>query len=119
VRRNVGRDVRVGRGVVVLGAVDGVDDAVGCFVETVTERMIVTVFVVISHITLVLLLLYDNFALSFTCLSGIARVNRFKLESFETRRVGPRGVTLLDVLGWLIEVWFGGEVVKLPLLEAG
>lgn len=45
--------------VVVLGTVDGVGyafgDLVGCFVETVAERVILAVFVVISHITLKLL----------------------------------------------------------------
>jgi hypothetical protein len=54
-RAGVGVVVRV----VVLGTVDGVGyafgDLVGCLVKTVAERVILAVFVVISHITLVLL----------------------------------------------------------------
>jgi len=41
--------------VVVAGAVDGVEDAISCSVKTVAKRVVVPVFVVISHITLVLL----------------------------------------------------------------
>jgi hypothetical protein len=56
----LGSDVGVGVGVVrVTLVVDGVGDAfsylVGCLVETVAERVILAVVVVISHITLVLL----------------------------------------------------------------
>ena len=40
--------------VVVVGAVDGVENFVRCAVETVTEAVVVAVFVVISHVTLVL-----------------------------------------------------------------
>jgi len=40
--------------VVVAGTVDRVENTISSFVETVAERMIVTVFVVISHIKLVL-----------------------------------------------------------------
>lgn len=40
--------------VVVVGAVDGVENFVRCAVETVAEAVVVAVFVVISHITLVL-----------------------------------------------------------------
>jgi hypothetical protein len=122
VGRGVGRDVGVGSREVVrvgLRAVDGVDDAVGCFVKTVAERVVVAVFVVISHITLVLLLLYDNVRPSFACLGGIAGVDGLELAAFETGRgVGPGGVVLLDVLGWLAVAGVGGEVVKLALLKA-
>lgn len=41
--------------VVVAASVDGMQDTVSSFVETVTERMIVTVLVVVAHITLELL----------------------------------------------------------------
>jgi hypothetical protein len=40
--------------VVVTGTVDGVEDTVSSAVETLTERMIVAVFVVVSHVPLVL-----------------------------------------------------------------
>jgi hypothetical protein len=40
--------------VVVVAAVDGVENFVRCAVETVTEAVVVAVFVVISHVTLVL-----------------------------------------------------------------
>lgn len=40
--------------VVMTGTVDGVEDVLGGSVQTVTEGVVVTVFVVISHITLVL-----------------------------------------------------------------
>lgn len=40
--------------VVVVGAVDRVENFVRCAVETVTEAVVVAVFVVISHVTLVL-----------------------------------------------------------------
>jgi hypothetical protein len=71
--------VGVRRRVVVAGTVDGVEDFIGGFVETLAERMILAVVVVISHITLVLLggvdggsgsLLYSNFS------SGLRRVAR-------------------------------------------
>ena len=39
---------------VVVAAVNGVENFVCCAVETVTEAVVVAVFVVISHITLVL-----------------------------------------------------------------
>jgi hypothetical protein len=76
-----GADVGVGVGVVVAVTVDGVGyafgDLVGSFVETVAERVVVSVFVVISHITLELLggvdgrpsSFYSNFS------SGVARVD--------------------------------------------
>lgn len=50
-RAGVGVSVRV----VVAVTVDGVEDTVSSFVETVTEGVVMAVFVVISHITLVLL----------------------------------------------------------------
>lgn len=105
--------VRVG-----LGAVDGVGNAVSSSVETVTERVVVAVFVVISHITLVLLLLYDNVRPSFAGWGGITGVDCLELAAFETWRVGPRGVMLLDVLGWLTVAGLSGEVVKLSLIKA-
>ena len=46
--------VGVVRVVVVVAAVDGVENFVRCAVETVTEAVVVAVFVVISHITLML-----------------------------------------------------------------
>lgn len=61
--------VRVRGRVVVTVSVDRVEDAVGSFVKTVTEGVVLAVFVVISHITFVLLrgvncspssLLYSN-----------------------------------------------------------
>jgi hypothetical protein len=48
------------RVVMVLGTVDGVGDAAGGAVETVTEGVVVTVFVVVSHITLVRLWSVDG-----------------------------------------------------------
>jgi hypothetical protein len=109
---------RVGVGVVVvLGAVDGVAETISSFVKTVAERMIMSVFVVISHITLVLLLLNDYVRRSFTGLGRIARVYGLGLAASDTRRVGTR-VGLLYVLGRLTEAGVGGEVVEISLLEA-
>lgn len=104
--------------VVVLGAVDGVDDAVGSFVETVAERVIVSVFVVISHITLVLLLLYSSLAASGASLGRVTRIDGL---DFAAAGVGggvgsPGRVTFLDELRGLTEAWLGGEVGR-PLFN--
>lgn len=75
--------------VVVTGAVDGVDNTISYLVETVAERMIVTVFVVISHVKFVLFrgidrspssLFYSDL-LSCWCLR--ARVNEFDVSLTE------------------------------------
>lgn len=63
--------------VMMAGTVDGVKDTIGSFVETVAEGVVVTVFVVVSHVTLELLggfsyssssLFYSNF------FSGLRRI---------------------------------------------
>lgn len=75
--------------VVVTGTVDGVDNTISYLVETVAERMIVTVFVVISHVKFVLFrgidrspssLFYSDL-LSCWCLR--ARVNEFDVSLTE------------------------------------
>jgi len=75
--------------VVVTGTVDGVDDTISYLVETVAERVIVTVFVVISHVKFVLFrgidrspssLFYSDL-LSCWCLR--ARVNEFDVSLTE------------------------------------
>jgi hypothetical protein len=100
--------------VVVAVTVNGVEDFISSFVKTVTERMVVTVFVVISHITLKLLrsvdrspssLLYSNLFSS-----GVARVDDVNLAPL--RRVGAVVVAegLLGVAGGLLAVGLGAEV---------
>lgn len=114
---DVGRVGRVRVGVVVvLGAVNGVENTISSFVETVAERMIVSVFVVISHITLELLL--DGYLAAWsTSVGRITRVNNVKLAASDGSGVGSPGRdTFLDVLGWLTEAWLGGEVGR-PLLN--
>jgi hypothetical protein len=99
--------------VVVAVTVDGVEDLISDLVETVAKRVVVTVFVVISHITLVLLggvngspgrFLYAN------CFSGVAGVDGVNLASL--RRVGlvDGREALLCVAGGLLEAWLGAEV---------
>jgi len=111
-----GADVGMGVRVLVAVAVDGVEnflgDLVGSFVETVTERVVVAVFVVISHITLELLggvnrrpcsLLYAD---CFSRVTGVDCVNTAAL-----RRVGvvSEVEALLGVPGGLLKAWLGGE----------
>lgn len=96
---------------VVLGAVDGVEDAISCFVETVAERVIMSVFVVISHITLELLLLYSSLAVSGASLSRVTRIDSLDFAAADGRGGGSPGrVTFLDELRRLTEAWLGGEV---------
>lgn len=92
---------------------DGVEDAIGGFVETVAEGVILTVFVVISHITLVLLggvdsgsssLFYSN--LSFGWVAGVDEVN---LTTLGRIAVVLGGVRLLGVAGGLLVVGGGVE----------
>ena len=73
--------------VVVTGTVDGVNNTISYLVETVAERMIVTVFVVISHVKFVLFrginrspssLFYSDIL---SCLR--ARVNEFDVSLTE------------------------------------
>jgi hypothetical protein len=109
-----GARVRVRVRVVVTLTVDRVEDTVGGFVKTVTEGMILAVFVVISHITLVLLggvdgcpssLVYSNLFSS-----GIASVDDVNLAPL--RRVGVvlGCVGLLGEEGGLLVVGLGAEV---------
>jgi hypothetical protein len=120
---SVGRVGRVRVGVVVvvvLGTVDGVENAISSFVETVAERMIVSVFVVISHITLELLLLDGCLAACSTSLGRITRVYKVDLAAADGGSVGSPGrVTFLNVLGWLTEAWLGSEVGRGLLNVAG
>lgn len=108
-----GADVGVGRGVVVAVTVDGVEDLVGSFVETVTERVVVAVVVVISHITLELLggvnrcsgrFLYAN------VFSRVAGVDNVKLAPLRRVRVVLGNVRLLGVAGGLLVAGLGAEV---------
>jgi hypothetical protein len=110
----VGRaGVGVGVRVVVAVTVDRVEDAVSSFVETVAEGVVVTVFVVISHITLVLFgtvdsgsssLFYSNVSL------GVARVDDVNLTPRGGVGVVLGGVGLLGVAGGLLVVGAGTEV---------
>lgn len=90
--------VRVVRRVVVAVTVDGVEDAISSFVETVTEGVVVTVFVVISHITLVLLGGVDSRSSRLYSNLGLGWV------------AGVDGVNLPAVAGGLVVGWLGGEV---------
>jgi len=104
----VGVRVRV---VMVLGTVDGVCDTAGSAMETVTEGVVVTVFVVVSHITLVRLVgidgcsssLYSNF-LGLRSGGWVARVNEVDV-ALTVARLGVLSslgrVTILDELGGL------------------
>jgi hypothetical protein len=116
-----GAGVGVGRRVVVAVTVDGVEDLIGSFVETVTERVVVAVFVVISHITLELLgginrrpgrLLYADF------FSGVARVDNVNLASLRRIGVVPGDVRLLGVAGGLLEAGLSAKV-GVTLLKRG
>lgn len=86
----------VGLGVVVAVSVDGMEDAVGSFVKTVTEGVVVSVFVVISHITLVLLWGVDS--------------RSSRLYSNFRWIAGVDGVNLPAVAGGLFVAWLGAEV---------
>lgn len=81
----LGAGVRV---VVVMTAVDGVQDSFGGAVESVTERVVVTVFVVISHITLVLEL-------------GLSRVDGGLVDTDLLVEVVDR-LALWVPLGWIV-----------------
>jgi len=75
--------------VVVTGAVDRVDNTISYLVETVAERMIVTVFVVISHVKFVLFRGFDRSLSSLfysdllSCWCLRARVNEFDVSLTE------------------------------------
>lgn len=111
-----GAYVGVGSGVVVAVTVDGVSDLfsdlVGGFVETLTEGVVLSFFVVISHITLELLggggcsgrRFYSNL------FSGEVRVDDVNLTPLRRIRVVLGGVRLLGVGGGLLVVGEGGEV---------
>jgi hypothetical protein len=89
--------------VVVLGTVDGVGyafgDFVGSFVETVAERVILAVFVVISHITLKLLRGVGSGTSSafYSNLGWIAGVDVVRLSALGRVAVVLGGVSLLGV----------------------
>ena len=100
--------------VVVVGAVDGVENFVRCAVETVTEAVVVAVFVVISHITLVLttgcvdsslchanlFVEGDGFTIGVGLLSGVlARVGRvaFPLTGLSVVLLGVGSSALTEV----------------------
>lgn len=96
--------------VVVAGAVDGVKDAISSFMETVTKRMIMSVFVVISHITLVLLgganrgtssLFYSNLA------GRVTVVDNVKIATMRREGVVLGIESLLGVTGSLLVVGGG------------
>jgi len=98
--------------VVVAGAVDGMKDAISSFMETVTKRMIVSVFVVISHITLVLLgganrgtssLFYSNLA------GRVTAVDDIKIATMRGEGVVLGIESLLNVTGSLLVVGGGIE----------
>jgi len=98
--------------VVVAGAVDGMKDAISSFMETVTKRMIVSVFVVISHITLVLLgganrgtssLFYSNLA------GRVTAVDDVKIATMRGEGVVLGIESLLNVTGSLLVVGGGIE----------
>lgn len=98
--------------VVVAGAVNGVKDAISSFMETVAKRMVVSVFVVISHITLVLLgganrgtssLFYSNLA------RRVAVVDDVKIATMRREGVVLRVERLLGVTGSLLVVRGGIE----------
>jgi hypothetical protein len=128
--------VGVVRVVVVVAAVDGVENFVRCAVETVTEAVVVAVFVVISHITLVLAtgcvdssLAYanlfvegDGFTVGVGLLSGVlARVGRvaFPLTGLSVVLFGVGSSALTEVsLGCVdagVEVVLGLAVVSAVL----
>ena len=96
--------------VVVLGTVDGVGYAFGdfvcCFVETVTKRMILAVFVVISHITLKLLGGVNTGTSSafYSNLGWVAGVDAVRLTSLRRVAIVLGGVGLLAVAGGLLVI---------------
>lgn len=99
--------------VVVAVTVDRVEDAVGSFVKTVAERMVLAVFVVISHITLVLLGTVDgsSSSLFYTNVSlRVTRVDDVNLASRGGIGVVLGRVGLLGVAGSLLVVGAGTEV---------
>lgn len=114
--------------VVVMGTVDGVcytfGDLVGSFVETVTERMVLAVFVVISHITLVLLgcvkggssrLFYSDL-----CFGWVAAVNEVNFTTLNRVAVVLGVEGFLAVAGGLFVVGGGVEAgVTLLSSETG
>jgi hypothetical protein len=88
--------VGVGRRVVVAVTVDRVKNAIGSLVETVTEGVVVTVFVVISHITLVLLRgVYSRSCRLYTNFRWVAGVDCVNLSA---------------VAGGLVVAWLGAEI---------
>ena len=96
--------------VVVLGTVDGVGyafgDLVGCFVETVAERVILAVFVVISHITLELFGGVGSGTSSafYSNLGWVAGVDVVRLSALRRVAVVLGGVRLLAVAGGLLVI---------------
>ena len=91
--------------VVVVAAVDRVENFVRCAVETVTERVVVAVFVVISHVTLVLLTGCVDSSLAHANLfvEGDGFTVRVPLLSWVLARVGRAGFPLAG----LSVVFFG------------
>jgi hypothetical protein len=112
----LGSGVGVRVGVVVAVTVDGVNDVIGdlvsSFGDTVAERMILSVFVVISHITLELLgfvnrgtsrLYSDLFPGRVTAVDGV-NLTALRIA------VVLGGIGLLAVAGGLFVAWVGVEV---------
>jgi hypothetical protein len=112
----LGSDVRVRVRVVVTVSVDGVDDVIGdlvsCLGDTVTERMVVPVFVVISHITLELFGVVNRGAsrlYSYLFAGRVAAVDGVKLAATGVAVVlSVEG--LLAVTGGLLVAGLGAEV---------
>lgn len=108
---------RVVVGVVVSRAVDGMSDMIGdlvsCLGDTVTERVVVAVVVVISHITLVLLGGVNRGTSSLYSNLFPGRVAAVDGVNVSTGRVGVvlGSEGLLAVTGGLLEVGLGVEAV--------
>jgi hypothetical protein len=107
--------------VVVVGAVDGVENFVGDAVQSVAERVILAVFVVISHITLGLASGLDS-SLSHANLVGERDgfTIGVALRGGVLARVGGLGFPLAGLSVVFFGVW-GGAVTVLPLsyVDAG
>jgi hypothetical protein len=113
----LGTGERVVVRVVVAGTVDGMGDALTDFVgslgDAVTERVVVTVFVVISHITLVLLGGVNSGASSLYSNLFLGRIAAVDDVNLPTVGVGVvlGGEGLLAVTGGLLVTGLGAEVL--------
>jgi hypothetical protein len=106
--------------VVVVGAVDGVENFVGYAVKSVAKRVVVAVFVVISHITLVLTSGLDSLSHANLFVERDGFTIGVALRGRVLARVGGLGFPLAGLSVVFFGVWGGAvTVLSLSYVDAG